>query len=132
MMQIKQAIEHHQAKNTENRILIADDSEINRLILANLLELNGYAVDAAADGAEALQLIDKHQYKMALIDLSMPVMSGLEMIKILRSRHNPLKVAAISTFADSKQKPEALDAGFDYCLTRPVDEEQLMALIKLR
>jgi len=54
------------------------------------------------------------------------------MIKILRSRHNPLKVAAISTFADSKQKPEALAAGFDYCLTRPVDEEQLMALIRLR
>jgi len=130
MMQIKQTIDHQ--LQSEKRILIADDSEINRLILANLLELNGYTVDAAADGAEALQLIGKNRYQMALIDLSMPVMSGLEMIKILRSRHNPLKVAAISTFADSKQKPEALAAGFDYCLTRPVDEEQLMALIKLR
>ena len=69
---------------------------------------------------------------MALIDLNMPVMSGLEMIKILRSQHNPLKVAAVSTFADSSQRAEALDAGFDYCLTRPMDEEQLVALIAKR
>jgi len=131
IMQIKQAIEHHQAENTENRILIADDSEINRLILANMLELNGYTVDAAADGAEALQFISENHYKFALIDLSMPVMSGLEMVKILRKQHNPLKTAAISTFAVDNQKTGALDAGFDYCLTRPIDEEQLMALLNL-
>lgn len=132
IMQIKQAIDHQDPPQAEKRILIADDSEINRLILGNMLELNGYTVDAAADGAEALQFISENRYQMALIDLSMPVMSGLEMIKILRSRHNPLKVAAISTFADSNQKTEALAAGFDYCLTRPIDEEQLVALINLR
>ncbi|MDO9048897.1 MAG: (5-formylfuran-3-yl)methyl phosphate synthase [Methylobacter sp.] len=134
--QIKQAIEHHQnllqSENAENRILIADDSEINRLILANMLELNGYTVDTAVDGAEALQFISKNHYKFALIDLSMPVMSGLEMVKILRKQHNPLKIAAISTFAVDNQKTEALTAGFDYCLTRPIDEGQLMALINLR
>lgn len=129
IMQIRQAIEHHQNPlQPENRILIADDSEINRLILANMLELNGYTVDAAVDGAEALQFISENHYKFALIDLSMPVMSGLEMVKILRKQHNPLKIAAISTFAVDNQKTEALDAGFDYCLTRPVDEEQLIAL----
>ncbi|WP_333876696.1 (5-formylfuran-3-yl)methyl phosphate synthase [Methylobacter sp.] len=137
IMQIKQTIaEHHQnplqSENSENRILIADDSEINRLILANMLELNGYTVDAAANGREALQFIRKNPYKFALIDLSMPVMSGLEMVKILREQHNPLKTAAISTFAVDSQRTEALDAGFDYCLTRPIDEEQLIALINLR
>lgn len=132
IMQIKQAIDNQNPLPSEKRILIADDSEINRLILANMLELNGYSVDAAADGAEALQFISENLYQMALIDLSMPVMSGLEMIKILRSQHNPLKVAAISTFADSTQKTKALAAGFDYCLTRPVDEEQLITLMNLR
>ncbi len=132
IMQIKQAIDNQNLLQTENRILIADDSEINRLILANLLEVNGYTVDAAADGAEALQFIGKNRYQLALIDLGMPVMSGLEMIKILRSQHNPLKVAAISTFADNNQKTEVLAAGFDYCLTRPVDEEQLIAMINQR
>jgi uncharacterized protein (UPF0264 family)/CheY-like chemotaxis protein len=135
IMQIKQTIDQQnkiRTENTENRVLIADDSEINRLILANLLELNGYTVDAAADGAEALQFISKNNYQMALIDLGMPIMSGLEMIKILRKQRNPLKTAAISTFANSEQKAVALAAGFDFCLTRPVDEEQLIALKNLR
>jgi uncharacterized protein (UPF0264 family)/CheY-like chemotaxis protein len=135
IMQIKQAMDDHNAvqlEKAEIRILIADDCEINRLILANMLELNGYSVDAATDGAEALQFISKNHYKFALIDLSMPVMSGLEMIKTLRSQLNPLKVAAISTFTDNNQKTEAVTAGFDYCLTRPVDEDQLLAMINLR
>jgi uncharacterized protein (UPF0264 family)/CheY-like chemotaxis protein len=135
IMQIKQAIDDQNpssSENTTNRVLIADDSEINRLILANMLELKGYTVDAAADGAEALQFVSKNHYQMALIDLSMPVMSGMEMIKILREQHNPLKAAAISTFVDDYQKTEALSSGFDFCLTRPIDEEQLMVLINLR
>ncbi len=131
IMQIKQAIERHQEENTVNRILIADDSEINRLLLANMLELNGYTVDAAVNGAEALHLISGNHYKMALIDLNMPVISGLEMVKTLRNQHNPLRTAAVSTFANDKQKTEALVAGFDYCLTKPVDEQQLLKLINL-
>jgi CheY-like chemotaxis protein len=97
-----------------------------------MLEMNGYAVDAAVNGEEALQFISENHYEMAIIDLRMPVMSGLEMIRILRSQHNSLRVAAISTFAESSQKTETLAAGFDYCLTRPINEEQLPALINLR
>jgi uncharacterized protein (UPF0264 family)/CheY-like chemotaxis protein len=132
IMQIKQAIEHHQNSILEEeRILIVDDSEINRLILTNMLELNGYKVDAAGDGAEALQFISKNHYKFALIDLNMPVMSGLEMVRTLRKQPNALKTAAISTFAAAHQKTEALNAGFDCCVTRPISEEQLMVLINL-
>jgi CheY-like chemotaxis protein len=133
MIRIKQTLEHPKnSPQSEKRILIADDSEINRLILANMLEMNGYAVDAAVNGEEALQFISENHYEMAIIDLRMPVMSGLEMIRILRSQHNSLRVAAISTFAESSQKTETLAAGFDYCLTRPINEEQLPALINLR
>lgn len=128
MIKIRETIERlQQPAHTENRVLIADDSEINRLILANMLQTNGYTVDAACDGAEALQFISQYQYRFALIDLNMPVMSGLEMIKILRERQNPLKAAAISSFVVDEQKSLALNAGFDYCLTRPVDEDQLRA-----
>ncbi len=142
VQQIKRAIEHcgyHQSPLRTERletkanknILIADDNEINRLLLANMLELNGYTVDSAVNGAEALQFISRNQYKMAFIDLSMPVMSGLEMIKILRAQRNSLKVAAISTYADDNKITEALGAGFDYCLSKPVDEDYLIALINL-
>lgn len=141
IIQIKRAIEHcgyHQNplpaehfESNNKRILIADDNEINRLLLANMLELNGYTVDSAVDGAEALQFISENRYKMAFIDLSMPVMSGLEMIKILRKQRNPLKVAAISAYNDDNKTTEALSAGFDYSLSKPVDEDYLIALINL-
>jgi len=141
VIQIKRAIEHcgyHQnplpvqhETTVNKRILIADDNEINRLLLANMLELNGYTVDSAINGAEALQFINKNQYKMAFIDLSMPVMSGLEMIKILRKERNTLKVAAISAYTDDHKITEALGAGFDYSLSKPVDEDYLVALINL-
>jgi signal transduction histidine kinase len=117
-------------KATLKRILIADDNEINLLLLSNMLELQGCTVDSASDGREALQLIKNNHYQMALIDLNMPVMTGLQLIKILRSRHNRLKIAAISAYADQDKINEALDAGFDYYLTKPIDSNQLNGLVQ--
>ena len=113
----------------KTRVLIADDNQINLLLLANLLELKGCRVDSAMNGKEALDLINENRYQVALIDLNMPVMTGLELVKILRSQHNPLKIAAVSAYANDNKIAEALAAGFDYYLTKPVDEDQLLALL---
>ncbi|WP_020564082.1 response regulator [Methylosarcina fibrata] len=111
-------------------VLIADDNEINLLLLANLLELQGCKVDSAVNGMEALQLLMTHSYQLALIDLNMPVMSGLALLKEIRKLHIAVKIAAISAYADEKKVAEALSAGFDDYLTKPVDEDRLIALIK--
>jgi CheY-like chemotaxis protein len=116
-------------KKTSTRVLIADDNEINLLLLANLLELQGCTVDSAVNGKQALQLINENRYQLAFIDLNMPVMTGLELVKILRSQHNSLKMVAISAYANDDKKAEALNAGFDYYLTKPIAEDQLTALI---
>ena len=117
--------------NKENkiRVIIADDHEINLLLLANLLELQDCIVDSAINGEEALHLINQHPYKIALIDLNMPVMSGLELVKILRNQNNHLKMVAISAYADNNKINETLAAGFDYYLIKPIDEELLNVLI---
>lgn len=112
------------------RVLIADDNEINLMLLANMLELQGCKVDSAANGKEALQLIIARQYQIALIDLNMPVMTGLDLLKEVRKRKIKLKMTAISAYADEDKVSEALKAGFDNYLTKPVDESQLIALIK--
>ncbi len=130
-IQIKRVIElcnqeHAQAKK---RILIADDNEINRMLLANTLEMNGYTVDKAADGKEALQFLSDNIYRMAFIDINMPVLSGLELVGILRGQLNRCKLTAISSFVGESQISNALTAGFDYCLAKPIDEDELMALI---
>ena len=116
-------------KSGVKRILIADDNEINLLLLSNMLELQGYTVDTATNGREALELIKNHAYRMAFVDLNMPVMSGLQLIKIIRSRYNPLKIAAISAYADPEKINEALAAGFDFYLTKPIDAKHLNGLL---
>jgi signal transduction histidine kinase len=111
-------------------VLIADDNEINLLLLANMLELQGCKVDSAINGREALQLILANSYQLALIDLNMPVMTGLELLKEIRKQPITVKIAAISAYADENKVTEALSAGFDDYLTKPVDEDRLIALIK--
>lgn len=122
---------HVTKSNTASKhILIADDNEINLLLLRNMLELQGCTVDSACNGREALQLIKNTTYQMAFVDINMPVMTGLQLIKILRSRHNGLKTAAISAYADQDKIDEALNAGFDYYLTKPIDANQLNRLVQ--
>ena len=109
--------------------MIADDNEINLLLLTHLLEQYDCSVDAAVNGHDALQLINNKQYHIALIDINMPVMSGLELATIIKNRKNALKIAAISAYADENKINEALAAGFDYYLTKPINEHQLQEII---
>jgi CheY-like chemotaxis protein len=110
-------------------VLVVDDSEINLLFLVSMLEQIGCKVDSAMDGQQALALIEQHNYDLALVDINMPVMNGLELVKRVRSQHRKLKVAAVSAYADKEKINEALSAGFDIYLTKPIEEHQLADLI---
>jgi CheY-like chemotaxis protein len=111
------------------RVLIADDSQINLLLLANLLELEGCNVDAAANGKEALALIQRNEYRLALVDLNMPVMSGLELLMSVKKLGKTLKMVAVSAYAEESRINDALAAGFDAYLTKPIHDEELAALL---
>ncbi|MGJ0486369.1 MAG: ATP-binding protein [Methylomicrobium sp.] len=111
------------------RVLIADDSQINLLLLTNLLELEGCSVDAAANGREALALIQRNDYRLALVDLNMPVMSGLELLMIVKGQDKAIKMVAVSAYAEEARINDALAAGFDAYLTKPICDEELAALL---
>jgi CheY-like chemotaxis protein len=115
----------------KTRVLIADDNEINVLLMANLLEMQGCIVDSAVNGKDALALINQNNYKFALIDLNMPVMTGIELATILKSQQNSIKLVAISAYVNDNTISKILAAGFDSFLTKPVEEEPLIALINL-
>ncbi|MGR9052210.1 MAG: response regulator [Gammaproteobacteria bacterium] len=111
-------------------VLIADDNEINLLLLSNLLDREHCSVDSAFNGKEALNLINRNRYHLAFIDLNMPVINGIELVKRLRKQHNTITMIAVSAYADSDKIREALDAGFDNYLTKPIDPEQINGLIR--
>lgn len=112
------------------KVLVADDSEINLIFLVSLLEQLGCQVDSSTDGKQALALIEQNPYDFALIDINMPVMNGLELAKVLRSQKSKLKLIAVSAFADNGKISEALNAGFDAYITKPIEEVQLVELIQ--
>ena len=74
-------------------------------------------------------MIKQKHYHLALIDINMPVMSGLELASIIKQRNIDLKISAISAYADDNKIKEALAAGFDYYLTKPIDEQQLEEIL---
>ena len=118
------------SKFNEAYVLVVDDSGINLLFLVSMLEQIGCRVDSAMDGQEALALIQQNNYDLALIDINMPVMNGLELVKRLRSQQLKLKLAVVSAYADDDKINEALSAGFDFYLTKPIKEYQLLELIQ--
>ncbi len=118
------------AKFNEVYVLVVDDSEINLLFLVSMLEQLGCKVDSAVDGQEALALIQQKNYDLALIDINMPIMNGLELVNKIRRLRLKFKVVAVSAYADDDKINEALSAGFDIYLTKPIEEYQLVELIR--
>ncbi len=114
------------------RILIADDDEIMLDLLANALMELGHEVQTAANGREALDLIDKGNYRLVISDWEMPVMDGLELCRQIRARDDSGYVYTILlTAIGSKGTVEGLTAGADDFITKPFDPAELAVRIRV-
>lgn len=111
-------------------ILIADDNEINIMLLSFILKNLKCTFDTASNGAEALHLLCTKPYQLALIDLNMPVLNGFELVQSARKKDITIPIVAISAYADKNKIEQAFELGFNNYLTKPIDEEQLNTLIK--
>lgn len=113
------------------RILIADDYEDNRELLRLMLETSGYHIEEARDGAECVQMAQAHQYDLALIDLSMPILDGWSVLQEIKSTDGTrdLPCVAVTAFAADEDRHRALAAGFDAYLTKPYRSKDLLDLV---
>lgn len=115
-------------------VFIADDNEINRLLLKSQLESRSNDITLAEDGKQALSLLQQRKYQLILLDLQMPYYSGLELLEKIKEKdcinHNT-PVIAITAHAQSHQRKKLIDAGFDECLIKPVLLEQLEEMLDL-
>lgn len=114
------------------RVLIADDHAMVRAGLAQLL--SSYAdlevVGEAANGEEAVQMVGMLSPDVVLMDMSMPIMDGLEALKLVKQRHSDTVVVILSTFQEPRQVSEALAAGASGYLVKDVEPEVLVAGIR--
>jgi two-component system chemotaxis response regulator CheY len=110
------------------KVLIVDDSSFIREYLRHLLNRMGVACEEAADGSAALEVLSAQQeFDLMLLDVNMPVMSGLECVKVLRqAKLQPtMKVMMVTTEADNSFISRALDNGADEFLMKPFTPESL-------
>src|SRR5512139_1498363 len=113
-----------------NRIIVADDEESMRWVLSKALKKKGFMVDLARDGNEALQLIRSNDYDLAILDIKMPGISGLDLLDKVRELKSDLLVVIMTAEASMRNAVEAMKRGaYDY-LTKPFDLDVIDAIIE--
>src|SRR5262245_36416350 len=107
------------------RILIADDDEVSCQLFAELLEKEGYQVDQAQSGAEALSLLREQRHDLLIIDVRMPGITGLEVSRAAHMEYPALPVIVMTAFGSMETAIEAIHEGaFDF-ISKPMNVEEL-------
>lgn len=112
------------------RVLVVDDEPPIRRFLRTSLSAQGYEVAEAEDGAAALEAIARREPDLLILDLGLPGLDGLEVIRRLRGSGAALPVIVLSSRVDEAGKVEALDLGADDYVTKPFGMDELLARLR--
>lgn len=122
-----------QASYVYNRILMAEDVEVNQFLGRIILESKGWQVDIANNGIEALEFLKQNDYDLILMDIQMPEMDGITATKEIRLfpdlKKSTIPIVALTANALVGNEQEYFDIGMNACLTKPFTEEKLFFAI---
>ena len=110
-------------------LLLEDDIELQRQ-LSDTLESQGYQTKVCGDGNEGLFLAREYEYALAIIDIGLPKVSGIEVIKSLRADHHTLPILILTARSSWRDKVQGLKAGADDYLVKPFEVEELLARVE--
>lgn len=116
----------HPTTQSRGRVLVVDDNDLVRPVLAKVLTRYGFKVITAADGAEALHLVDEGPIAVALVDLILPKVDGLEIVRYVKAHHPSCVVVGMSGLTNPDARDEIFRAGADDFLAKPVDGQELV------
>ncbi len=112
------------------RVLIVDDNKWLCSNLFDILEFKGYEVIIAHDGPQAIELFQKQKVDVVLMDVKMPGISGIEILKILKQIREDIYVIMITAFADEVFYKQGLSEGDYEVIQKPVDIDKLLMRLK--
>lgn len=112
------------------RLLLAEDEKALSKALVTILERNNYSVDAVYDGRSALEYLEAGDYDGAILDIMMPQMDGLTVLKKIRQQGKLTPVLLLTAKAEVDDKVEGLDAGANDYLAKPFHSRELLARIR--
>lgn len=114
-------------------ILVAEDDQVNRLVITKIIEQAGHTYSVAENGSEAVQLFKEEQFDLVLMDIQMPIMDGYttarEIRKLEKRNKGKIPLVALTAHAMAGDREKSIQAGMNYHLTKPLDKGKLFALI---
>ena len=111
-------------------ILVVDDDKHTRRLIEEVLKSAGYKVTAAANGVDALKVLDREHIDLIVLDIMMPEMDGYEFTETLRASDDEIPVLMISARQLPEDKRKGFLVGTDDYMTKPIDEEEMLLRIK--
>lgn len=112
------------------RLLLAEDERSLSKAVITILEKNNYSADAVYDGESALEYLENGNYDGAVLDIMMPIMDGITVLKKLRERGSLIPVLLLTAKSDIDDKVLGLDSGANDYLTKPFHSKELLARIR--
>ncbi len=122
--------EKHVMSEHSFKILLVEDLEINKLVVSSILRELGHEAAVAKDGQEALDVLEQDDFDLVLMDINMPVMDGIQAVKIIREREQSnnksyMPVIALTANADGDARAVFMKAGFDSYILKPAALQDL-------
>lgn len=112
------------------RILVVEDEKILNRLITEGIEDEGYNVDSCFNGKDALDYISSAEYDAIVMDILMPKMSGLEVVRKMRSDGNTTPVIFLTSLSEVHDRVEGLNSGGDYYLVKPFSMDELVAVVR--
>jgi two-component system sensor histidine kinase RpfC len=126
-------IKSGKANDKRINIIVGEDNPTNQKVIRKILEFAGHNVDVAANGEEVLDAIDNKDYDLIIMDMRMPVMDGIEAIKLYRfmstGHHKSIPVIMLTANATTEAVEKCMEAGANAYLTKPIESEKLLSTI---
>ncbi|OYY63433.1 MAG: hypothetical protein B7Y51_06120 [Burkholderiales bacterium 28-67-8] len=113
------------------RLLLVEDNEVNQMVAAGMLQLEGFVVDVVGNGAEALEQVKRKDYDAVLMDVQMPVMDGLQATRAIRQLAKGMRLPIIALTANAmlEDRQLCLDAGMNDYISKPIEPDALARVL---
>lgn len=113
-------------------VLVVEDNPLNRELVLEILNSQGFSADEAKDGEEAIQKAEKNVYDLIIMDIGLPGMDGVEVTKIIKSKpkYKFVPVVALTAFAMKGDKEKFLKSGFDSYASKPINVSEFVEILK--
>ena len=112
------------------KVLVIDDQVGIRALLAEVFNVFGYEVIEAGNGSEGLEVMDKSQPDIILLDMKMPGLSGIETLRLIRARNHHVPIILVTAYQENDMMAEADKLGVTARLVKPFDIEELQRIVR--